>query len=428
MILIYTHSITTRLQYICQFIFKEQLDIEFTLTTNAAEFKNADKPKINYSQCGDVDSTDGFKIKNENLLFEIGIQEQYINCFETEQYKAFFKTNDSDFAFDIFAASFYLISRYEEYLPYNEDMYGRYGHKNSLAFNAGFLNIPLVNIWLIDFAKVLQNYFPTLEYKFPSFKFVPTYDVDIAWSYKNKGLFRNIGGFLKAPSFDRLKVLLGLSKDPYDSFLFLDELHNKYNLQPIYFFLVASRISLYDKNNSPYGHGMWQLMKRHAKKYTLGIHPSWRSNENEAKISKEIKLLQTAANVPITKSRQHYIKLKLPDTFENLIEQGIIDEYSMGYGSINGFRASTASSFFWYNLQQENITTLRINPFCYMDANCYFEQQQTVENAFTELVYYYNICKKNNGNFISIFHNNFLGSDKQFAGWKTMYQKFITQL
>ena len=60
----------------------------------------------------------------------------------------------------------------------------------------------------------------------------------------------------------------------------------------------------------------------------------------------------------------------------------------MGYGSINGFRASVASSFYWYDLEKEEATTLRIFPFCFMDANSYYEQRQTTAQAMTELMRY----------------------------------------
>jgi hypothetical protein len=64
----------------------------------------------------------------------------------------------------------------------------------------------------------------------------------------------------------------------------------------------------------------------------------------------------------------------MPGTFQQLINAGIREEYSMGYGSINGFRASVASPFHWYDLERDEQTDLMVYPFCLMDANCFFEQ------------------------------------------------------
>lgn len=424
--LIYSHTISSRLQYICKFIFHEQLGIGFSLTIDSEGFKNHDGPKINYSNLeveGNV-----FNLKNHALLFEHTIQIQPIECFETNGCKAFFKTTNSHYSFDIFAAAFYLLSRYEEYLPHEKDMYGRYAHENSLAFKEGFLHQPLINTWINHFAQALKKQFSSFSFQRASFHFIPTYDIDIAWSYIRKGFIRNFGGFIKSPSLNRLAVMAGLKKDPFDSYEYLRDLHQLYHLDPVYFFLVAPSGSQYDKNVSPYNHSMWQLIKRHAKKYRIGLHPSWKSNDNIAILKKEKKILETAGDTAITRSRQHYIKFTLHHTFERLAEVGITDEYSMGYGSINGFRASVASSFFWYNLQTETTTALQLHPFCFMDANSFYEQKQNPADSLAELMHYYEVCKKVNGQMITIFHNNFLGTGMQFAGWRALYENFISRL
>ena len=132
------------------------------------------------------------------------------------------------------------------------------------------------------------------------------------------------------------------------------------------------------------------------------------------------------AEKKVNQSRQHYIRFNLPGGYQRLIEAGITDDYSMGYGSINGFRASVASSFYWYDLEKDEQTSLRVHPFCFMDANSYFEQKLSSGEAYEELMHYYIQCKAVNGTLITIFHNNFLGFD--FDGWREMYERFIAQL
>lgn len=426
MILIYSETTSYRLQYICQFIFKEQLRSTYSLTLDKTSFDHHTGPKINYS--GQQFLNPGFTINASSLLFESDIKEQNITCFDTNNYRAFFKLKDSDLPFDIFAASFYLLTRYEEYLPHTKDKYGRYAHENSLAYRQGFLNQPVINIWIRSFADCLCNRFPSLKFNVYQFKYTPTYDIDIAYSYKSKGFLRNLGGFIKSPSADRIKVLLGVQNDPYDSYGFLDTLHDQYKLNPYYFFLAATSATEYDKNLSPYSSSMWQLIKRHANKYSVGIHPSWKSFENPALISKEKKIIETAADRTITDSRQHYIKLTLPRTLEVLSKAGIENDYSMGYGSINGFRASTGASFFWYNLATEKITSLRLHPFCFMDANSFYEQKQDARSAFEELNHFLNISIKYGCELTTIFHNQFLGTDKKFAGWREGYESFMSRI
>jgi hypothetical protein len=409
------------------------MGIDYELTIDSDAFTNYNGAKINYSDAKIMD--DEFHIQNHSLLFENEIKKQEIDCFIANSGKAFFKTTGSDFPFDVFAASFFLLSRYEEYLPHEKDMYGRFAHENSLAYKEGFLHLPLINLWLIDFAeKLKEKFLPGSLHTMPNFqsstfRFEATYDIDIAFSYKHKGIVRNAGGFLRSPSLDRMKVLAGGTKDPFDCYDWLNDLHKKYHLNPIYFFLVAEKNGEFDKNILPHKDVMWQLVKQHASKYKIGIHPSWQSNESISVLKKELEWLAEMSDIKhINVSRQHYIKFSLPGTYRNLIEAGIHNEYSMGYGSINGFRASVASSFFWYDLEKEIKTSLNVHPFCFMDANSYYEQKLNAEQAYEELMHYYNICKEVNGTLITIWHNNFLGTASTFKGWRDIYEKFIAQV
>jgi hypothetical protein len=429
MILYCPHS-TQRLQYIVGFCSKELFDTPIAIATDRAAFMAAPGPKINYS--GDRQS-DALNIRPAGLLFETGIRPVTITCFEYKDRKAFFPT-EGDLPFDIFSAAFYLLSRYEEYLPHAKDGYGRYAHTNALAWREGFLDIPLVNYWLQDLREALARKFPDLAFRYPIFKFIPTYDIDMAWSFLHKGWKRNAGGMLKAALSGnwgalrlRADVLAGRRSDPFDAYEWLDSLHLYCRLRPYYFFLVAARNKGVDRNILPTSVAFQQLVHYHGAGYRIGIHPSWQSGDDDHLLKEEIEWLEYMAGQRITRSRQHYIRFTLPHGFRRLVEQGIEQEFSMGYGTINGFRASVASSFYWYDLEKEETTKLRIFPFCFMDANAYYEQGYTAAQAMEELMHYYRHVRKVNGLMITLWHNSFLGADPEFAGWREVYEVFLKE-
>jgi uncharacterized protein DUF7033 len=433
-VIVYTHKITSRLQYIFDFINKEISAETIQLTNDHNRFQEYSGPKINYSN--EKTGADQFWIKPHQLLFEKGIREQQVNCLVTNQTKAFFKT-EGDLAFDLFAASFYLLSRYEEYLPHEKDIYGRYAHHNSLAFRENFLQLPLINLWIQRFKIELQKKFHNLTFEFPGktgLLFIPTYDVDIAYSYRFKDWMRTIGGTFNSiiqgqfvTVGERIRVIFGTEKDPYDSFSWMDELNKKNHLQPLYFFNVANRVGRYDKNISPRKKNMQELIRHHAKQYQIGIHPSWQSGDKTSLLNEEIQTLENITGKKIIASRQHYIRFTLPETFRQLIDAGIQSDYSMGYGSINGFRASVASAFYWYDLENEVQTNLLLYPFCFMEANSFYEQKFTPHQALDELRHFFSIIKSVNGLMITIWHNTFLGTGKLFAGWREVYEEWITE-
>jgi hypothetical protein len=307
-------------------------------------------------------------------------------------------------------------------------VYGRYAHDQSIAFRENFLHLPLVNIWVKEFADVIRQVFPDFTCEFPPFSFLPTYDIDIAYSYRHKGILRNLGGALRNPTWERYIVLAGIRKDPYDCYEWLNQLHSKYQLPAHYFFLVAEKNEVYDKNILPHKKVMWDLIRQHAKKYPVGLHPSWQSGDRPILLSSELQQLEAMAEASVTSSRQHYIRFNLPAGYRNLRALGIKQDYSMGYGSINGFRASVASSFCWFDLEKNESTDLIIHPFCFMDANSFYEQKNTPERALEELMHYTSICQRFNANLITIWHNYFLGTEKVFRPWRDVYEKFITNL
>src|SRR5580693_1450053 len=229
MLLFSTH-ITPRLQYIIEFLSKELFDepTAIHITSNKTFFSAATDPRINYS----TENFPGcFQLSPNGLLHETGIHPISITCLTHQNQRAFFPT-EGDLPFDIFAASFYLLSRYEEYLPHPKDEYGRFDHTHSLAWKEGFLDQPLINSWLQDLSRRLLRQYPNLVFHKPAFKFIPTYDIDTAWSYRYKGWRRNLGGTLKSLASgrwtkirERVAVLRGREKDPFDVYEWLDSLH-----------------------------------------------------------------------------------------------------------------------------------------------------------------------------------------------------------
>ena len=431
MLLIFSSTKTARLEYILETLFGAA-GVTFELTTSLHQFLSYQGSKINYSSA--QISKEEYRIYPDNLLFENTVSEKSINCFRWKKTRAFFNAPSGDLPFDIFAASFYLLCRYEEYLPHDKDGYGRYAHTNSLAFREGFLQLPVINLWLQEFCMLLQKKFPSLSFNLPQFRFIPTYDIDIAWSYFSKGWIRNFGGFIKSfwkrewPVLEeRMNVLLGNNDDPFDVYAWLDELHDACLLQPVYFFLLAQKTGKYDKNIHPKNRYFQLLISKLSAMYGTGIHPSWQSGNDQKLLLNEIQLLAAITRKEVINSRQHYIRMDMPATYQQLITAGIKSDYSMGYGSINGFRASYCLPYKWYDLSKEETTGLTLYPFCYMEANSIFEQHFTPLQALDELEHYYQVTKQVNGTLISIFHNHLLTLQPRQIEWRKMYEQFLKQ-
>lgn len=441
-IIIYSPNSSARLDYIVKLLFQSRAYI----TNDIEVFDSFPGKKINYSKAflSGVDA----QVIPHSLLFEQQIQEQRVVISSWQGIPIFFEAAGGTIPFDIFAASFYLITRYEEWLPHEYDYLGRYRYEQSLAYQFDFLDQPLVNSWMEKWTS--QN---SLPYTKPAFSFKPSYDIDIAYSYSHHAMLRNIGGYFKdllnanfSGIKDRVQVLAGVRKDPYDVYDWLDELHAKFQLHPIYFFLVASKRDAIHKNISPASNGMKELIQRIAKKYNVGLHPSVQHvTESEGQLTRyklangeynnkiegyERKLRDEKMSIEmliarnVTQSRQHYIQLRFPETYEALLQAGITEDYSMGYPTISGFRASYTGSFNWFHLLKNEETSLTIFPFCYMDATLIFHERITPETAHSKMEYYYQQFQQYGGCFIPIYHNQLLSEQNNFGEWRRIYADF----
>ncbi|MBS1628118.1 MAG: polysaccharide deacetylase family protein [Bacteroidetes bacterium] len=423
MIIFATH-ITNRLQYITTTLFGSNI----LLTSNVNEYKTSPLFKLNYSFNKIVD--DELWIIPHTLLFQSNIQPQNINCFKWNELPIFFKTQGT-IPFDVLAASFFLISRYEEYLPCEKDEHGRYNYINSIAYQNNFLHLPLVDLWL----KKLKELYPKLSIRNTQFKLLLTYDVDIAFQYLHHSTIKNIFLFYKElfkGNFNKVveqgNVFSGRKKDPFnDVFNWLDDLHKKYKLQPIYFLLILLNRNKYDVNVLASSKAIKKLYKQLSEKYTVGLHPSYKSSEGKNKklFIQEKNILSAIIQKNITVSRNHYLCFSIPQTYRMLIQQGFTDDYSMAFAGINGFRASTSNSFFWFDIERNEATVLQIHPFSFMDATSFFYQKNSPQQAYNEMLQYYEIIKYVDGTFITLFHNHFLTEQPEWMEWRKMYEKFL---
>lgn len=429
MLLIYTHKITPRLKYIFKQIFRGFLDVEIGFTTAVDEFIAHQGYKISYTT-----KPLGAELffQSNKILFDQGINDLELNVTEEDGIPVFFQVGPkSAMTFDIFGASFYLLSRYEEYLPHIRDDHNRFLSEDSLAFKNGFIKKPLVDIWVDQLYALLDeklNFENKLE---KNFRFESTIDVSKVYEHNSKGLIRGVGGFLGdlfsfnfSRIYDRFLSNFGFRKDPFDSFSFLVRLQKKYKMKMSYFFLLAN-YSRYDRNISYNMTKLHSLIKSVGDRSNLGLHPSYFSNLAPEKFKLEKDRLESIANFRINSSRQHYIKLQLPETYRYLIDIEIFDDYSMGYADNIGYRASTSEVFYFYDLDFEIQTPLKIHPFVVSDYAMKKSMGLSAEKALEEITQLLAYSKTNKLSFISLFHNDSLGRSDEWKGWRNVYIEMV---
>ncbi len=426
--LIYIPKITNRIKYIFHLIFNNLLKIDYDLTEDLVFFKDYKGPKLNYSK---KQLDDEYFIKAYGLLTEKGISNQEIIFDYWNKLPIFFSVKDSVLPFDIFSASFYLVSRYEEYLPHIKDKYDRFDAKESIAYKNNFLHRPLINLWVVEFKNILKMKFSSLEFPQNKFSYKSTIDVDNAYYFLEKGFVRTIASFVRSAfNLDKYaieeqkNILLGKSADPYDTFEEQLRINQKYNVDVVYFVLLAD-YGINDKNCSVNSRKFQLLIKHLADHAEIGIHPSYASNESFNILEIEKNRLENIIKKEVKLSRQHFLKLDIPKTYRNLLELSITDDYTMGYASHLGFRASICTPFYFYDLELESSTIMKVHPFSVMDATLKYYLNLEPEEALENIHKIVDEIKNVNGHFISLWHNETWSNYKDWSGWSYLYEQML---
>jgi len=423
---IYSSVDSSRLRYIAGIILGDILGLSWELITDKR--KLGKHPVINYS----VDKISGsFKIDPDNILFEKGVCVKEINAGEWKGLPVIFQSgSDSDIPFDIFAASFYLVTRYEEYLESEKDIHGRFTAASSVAFRLGFLNKPIIDLWARELAKAFLKRFPNLVFRRNEYQALLTVDTDQPFAVLGKSLFRSIGSFFGDKNgihervSDRYRIMTKEERDPYDVFDYIIENIEKNNIDTRFFFPVGDH-SKYDANPSWKNEEYRQLIHKIAKKYPTGLHPSYIAGGDGSMINTEAERLKSILGKEIFISRFHYLRLFMPNSYINTLAAGLSEDYSMGYPDEPGFRAGIARPYFFYNVTEDVLTNLRIIPFQIMDGTLYDYKKLDPISAKDIILNMINITRKAGGLFVSIWHNTSLIDNDEMRGWRGVFEFMI---
>jgi len=425
---IYSPVITPRLEYVADVVFSSVLGMEYEITSDRRKIGSS--PSIIYS---DESASVSLVIRPAGLVFAQGLESVEPEVRLTGDMPILFPVDDGSFPFDIFSAAFYMLSRYEEYLQYAPDAHGRFTGSRSLACRSGFLHLPVVDLWARFLANALVKKFPVLTIRHNEYSSLMTIDVDQPYAYRSRGFFRSMGGFMKgmagvgsSPS-ERLRTTLGGEEDPYDNFAYIDEMTLRYGSEKLFFFPVGDH-GEYDRNPSFRDHDYNDIIKHYDTLCGTGLHPSYHSFGRPKVLHTETERYRHITGHLPERARQHWLLLKLPETYRNFEEAGIRYDYTMGYADEPGFRAGIARPYRFYDIGKEKVTGLTIVPFQVMDGTLRQYRNMNPEAAIETVKKLVDVTRRVGGVFISIWHNTSLSEREGWEGWRRVFEATLSYM
>jgi len=325
---------------------------------------------------------------------------------------------------DIIASSFFLLSRYEEILKPNcRDKHGRFCAKDSIVFQQGYGNRPLVDEYGVLLRKWLREIGVTIPEEKEGFsKIYLTHDVDEPFRFSRlyivfKQYLKNILNINYSSS--PLKKYLNEQYDEYNTFSkiinydkTLRESLPEIPVEVIYFLITAGsffNIKYYNfyskKINS-----LLDFLKTSGVK--LGLHLSYEAGKNPRKIKNEAKKIMGKLSLISLVSRHHFLRWRKPQDIEFMEQAGIADDFTLTYADNAGFRVGTCRPYRFINPKTKELTNVIIHPLeimeCSLSLNKYMNlDYEDALNVCKEII---NQVYKHNGELVLLWHNTeFLG-------------------
>ncbi len=392
-------------------------------------FRSIPGPKLSY---GELPIEGAFRVVPHGFLDQTGTSALEPEMKETRGMPMLFPSSSGKhLPFDVFSAAFFALSRYEEYGPIGRDAHDRPLSSEFHATRHNYFDRPIVDEWLYFLADTWREHDPKLPAIRRKYAQIATMDVDNGAMYLGRPLWRSVGAaardLLKGKPrrvLDRVAVLAGSKPDPYAVHqAFLELVHGNEG-RAIINFLTADR-GIHDHaigSDEPYMRDLMRAMSANAE---VGLHPGYASSDDPGQFTLEKQRLERVIEAPITRSRQHFLRLRLPATMRELERIGIREEHSMGSADRTGFRAGTCTAFPFYDLLAEEASTLVLQPFAVMDSALCYKMRLSPEAAVKEAQRMVDAVRRVQGTFISVWHERFLSDYGDEAGWGCVAEAVI---
>jgi hypothetical protein len=400
---------TARLIYTLDFIFKSR-GIAYQLMTDLDAFNSSTNIKLHYGNL----NVEAPSLNSCELLFEeeVKVYDLEKSEFGGEECMQFGDVTDP------VGSIFFILSRYEEYLPHDEDEHGRFPFKESVLAKWGWTQKAMCDRWAIV---VLRHINLEDEVTNATFKFIPTFDIDNTYAYKLKSgkrkwlsIAKDVLNFNIPRIVERKKVNAG-EKDPYDTFDRIEEVAKIYE-NTLIFWLVGE-LAPKDRNLSTTIGAHQELIQKMDFSGAVNLHPSYASNGEVTNIINEKERLESILGHSIDKSRQHFLRFKTKETLSNLEVSGFKHDYSMGFAEMPGFRCGTARAHHRFDLNVNSEMDLTIHPFVYMDGSLNEYLKLSIQESKKLIAQLYEEVAVMGGDFIFIWHNETIGDYGKWKGW-----------
>lgn len=338
------------------------------------------------------------------------------------------ENGDVVFHADILAATFFMLSRWEETVTDSADEHGRFPATASVAYRQGFLDRPIVDEYAQILGAWLRVLLPDWQPRKQSFRINLTHDID---AIKSASLRMLASDIVKRKNFNTatrtLKALITPRKDQYLLNIYRMAQLSQQNGFKSSFYFMSAEPSKYNAGYDPTSSYL-QSCIRHLEQqgHEVGFHPGYESVENPTQFKLEKEKMDKVLRKKRYGGRQHFLRFRVPDTWRQWEDANLSYDSSLGYADHEGFRCGTCHAFRVFDVLQDRELNLLEIPLIIMDVTLRQYRQLTPEQGREIILLLAKRCKQVDGIFTLLWHNTSL--DGPWKDWRAIYKSVLPAL
>lgn len=345
---------------------------------------------------------------------------------------------------DIFGSSLFMLTRYEEVVLTERDQHGRFSATQSIAFQAGFLERPIVNEYVELLWTLMVRLWPDLQRRKRYTKVTVSHDVDFPYYMLGRSRFsmlkESLGDIVRRKDVESglkkaamvLRPRSHLMSDPYNTFKWLMQLSERAGIRSSFYFITEQTVRGLDGNYRMDDFRIQQLLREiHERGHEIGLHPSYDTYKKPDRIKNQFdRLLNIATDNGIRQlqwgGRQHFLRWEAPVTWQYWEDAGLHYDSTLSYADHAGFRCGVCYEYPVFNLLTRRQLKLRERPLVVMDQSIVHPAYMglTKEQACDTIHRFYEQCKKYRGEFTLLWHNSQLVKSSDRAIYQACIEKF----
>ncbi|RJS81947.1 hypothetical protein CW713_05725 [Methanophagales archaeon] len=293
-----------------------------------------------------------------------------------------------------------LFTRKEEYNPLLLDQYNRFPYYLSKHRN---IFEPRVSKFLIENG---------LNVEYPEdkkFAVCLTHDIDVVY-LSNSGIMLNVAKLLKNRQFKgAFKVLFNnVNKkwNPWWNFKDIMALEEKYGAKSSFYFLTLNEEDL--DFNFKVEDLKYELENIVDNGWEVGLHGGRRAYNNLIEIKEKKQRLEKVLGKKVIGYRNHFLKFKVPDTWELLSKAGFKYDTTFGYADCVGFRNGICHPFKPFNLVTDKMIDILEISLTIMDFTLFDYMKLDMEGAWKTTKLLIDTVEKYSGVITILWHNTYM--------------------